>query len=172
MASASGGPSQATLRTFITRGYNNGAWNGTHASGAIQSSLAAASALRDAIGYGLGSEIAISSIGGFNISAGETLARYTLYGDANLNGVVNFDDYALGMVNLEPKGSSPEGVINANIKELWNKAIPHLIMAASDEEFDQVYRTFLTQMDAAGAQQVEREMYVRHLLDLKKKGIR
>jgi len=84
----------------------------------------------------------------------------------------NFDDYALGVGNLEPEGSSPEGVINANIKDMWNKAIPHLIMAASDEEFDQLYRTFLEQMNAAGAVQVEREMYERHLADLEKKGIR
>jgi len=83
----------------------------------------------------------------------------------------NFDDYAFGMGNLEPEGSSPEGVINANIKDMWNKAIPHLIMAATDEEFDQLHKTFVEQMDAAGAVQVEREMYRRHLIDLEKKGI-
>jgi putative aldouronate transport system substrate-binding protein len=83
----------------------------------------------------------------------------------------NYDDYALGLGNLEPEGSTPEGVINANIKTLWNKAIPHLVMAVSEEEFDKAYGTFIKQMEAAGAQKVEREMYQRHLADLKKKGI-
>ncbi|NMO95448.1 extracellular solute-binding protein [Paenibacillus lemnae] len=82
-----------------------------------------------------------------------------------------YDDYPLGMSNLEPEGSSREGVINANIKELWNKAILHLIMAASDAEFDNTYKTFIDMMDAAGAQEVERAMYQNHLQDLAKKGI-
>ncbi|WP_199621456.1 type 2 periplasmic-binding domain-containing protein [Paenibacillus alkalitolerans] len=83
----------------------------------------------------------------------------------------NYDDYALGMENLEPDGSTPEGVINTKIKDLWNKAITHLIMASSDEEFDKIYRQFIEQMDEAGAKRVEKEMYRRHLIDLKKKGI-
>jgi hypothetical protein len=92
--SRAGGPSIATFQTLLTRGFNNGAWNGIHASGAINSSLAAASALPDAVGHGLGSEIAPTSIGPFTIAAGDTLLRYTYYGDADRNGVVNFDDYA------------------------------------------------------------------------------
>ena len=52
--SRAGGPSLASFQTFISRGYNGGAWNGTNASGAINSSLAASSALPDAVGYGLG----------------------------------------------------------------------------------------------------------------------
>lgn len=83
----------------------------------------------------------------------------------------NYDDYALGMSNLEPESSSSEGVINANIKDMWNKAILHLIMAASDEDFDKAYYAFIELMDSAGAQQVERAMYRRHLLDMEKKGI-
>jgi putative aldouronate transport system substrate-binding protein len=82
-----------------------------------------------------------------------------------------YDDYALGMGNLEPSVSSPEGVINAKIKDLWNKAILHLIMASSDEEFDKAYWTFIEMMDSAGAKKVERAMYRNHLLDLEKKGI-
>jgi len=91
--SRAGGPTVAAFQTFLTRGYNGGAWNGTNAQGAINSSLAASSTLPDAVGYGLGSEIAISSIGGFNIAAGDILLRHTFYGDADLNGRVNFDDY-------------------------------------------------------------------------------
>ena len=84
----------------------------------------------------------------------------------------NYDDYALGMENLEPDGTSPEGVINAKVKYLWNQTIPFLIMAKSDNEFNKVYADFLDQMDKIGAEQVEKVMYQRHLLDLKKKGFR
>ena len=34
---------------------------------------------------------------------------------------INFDSYSLGMDNIEPDGSSPEGVINVKVKDLWNK---------------------------------------------------
>ncbi|MCI3918720.1 extracellular solute-binding protein [Paenibacillus sp. TRM 82003] len=83
----------------------------------------------------------------------------------------NYDDYALGMSNVEPEASSPEGVMNAKIKELWNKAIPRLVMASSDEEFDRAYTDFIDQMDLEGAAEVEKEMYRRHRIDLQKKGM-
>jgi hypothetical protein len=82
----------AALRTLITRGHNSGAWNGTNASGAINSSLAAGSSLSDGVGYGLGSEIAVNNIGGFAVNPNDTLLRYTLDGDADLNQTVNFND--------------------------------------------------------------------------------
>jgi hypothetical protein len=88
-----GGPTQAALRTFLVRGYNGGAWNGTHAQGAIHSSLAASTADRDAVGYGLGSEIAITSIGSFAIAPTDLLARHTLSGDANLDAAVTLQDF-------------------------------------------------------------------------------
>ncbi|MBC8107446.1 MAG: hypothetical protein H7Z14_12710 [Anaerolineae bacterium] len=93
--SRAGGPITLDgFRSRIIAGRNGGAWNGTGAGGAINSSLAATSLLADAVGYGLGSEIAISSIGGFSIAGGDVLLRYTFYGDTDLNGVVDFDDYS------------------------------------------------------------------------------
>ncbi|WP_201002789.1 extracellular solute-binding protein [Paenibacillus glycanilyticus] len=83
----------------------------------------------------------------------------------------NFDNYSLGMENLEPDGSTPEGTINSKIKDLWNKTIPKLVLSKTDEEFDSVYNGFLKQMDQVGAEKVEKVMYQRHLDDLKKKGI-
>jgi hypothetical protein len=94
LLSKPGGPTQDTLKTLVARGYAAGAWNGTNASGAINSSLAAGGSPDDAVGYGLGSEIAINSIGGFNIAAADVLVRYTRCGDTDLNGVVDFDDYS------------------------------------------------------------------------------
>lgn len=84
----------------------------------------------------------------------------------------NFDNYALGMENLEPEGSTPEGVINVKVKDLWNKTIPKLILAKSDSEFDSIYADFIAQMDKVGAEKAEKIMYQRHLQDLSKKGLK
>jgi hypothetical protein len=94
MLHSGGGTPLDFFQTRLSRGYAAGAWSGTSAQGAINSSLAASSSLPDAIGYGLGSQIAPTTIGQFTIAPGDTLLRYTYYGDADLNGVVNFDDYA------------------------------------------------------------------------------
>lgn len=83
----------------------------------------------------------------------------------------NFDNYSLGMENLEPDGATAEGTINAKVKDLWNKTIPKLVLSKSDEEFDSAYNEFIKQMDQVGAEKVEKVMYQRHLDDLKKKGL-
>jgi len=80
-------------RALLTRGYNSGAWNGTSTVGAINSSLAAGSPLRDGVGHGLGSQIAPTTIGPFSIASGDTVIRYTLNGDADLNQAVNSEDF-------------------------------------------------------------------------------
>jgi hypothetical protein len=100
------GPTPAQMRNAIINGRNGGAWNGAGGPGiaAMNSSLAAGSAALDGVGYGLGSQIAISSTGGFNIAPGDTLFRYTLEGDANLNGAVNAAD--LGVLSLNWQGNS------------------------------------------------------------------
>src|SRR5204862_513554 len=84
LLSSAGGPSLTTFRNQISAGRNNGVWNGTNASGAINSSLAASTNISDGVGYGLGSQIAPTTVGSFSIGANDTLIRYTLDGDANL----------------------------------------------------------------------------------------
>ena len=83
----------------------------------------------------------------------------------------NFDGNTLGLDNIEPEGSTSEGVINAKIKDLWNKTIPKLVLAKSDAEFDKVYADFVADMDKVGAAKVEKVMYERHIQDLQKKGV-
>jgi hypothetical protein len=80
------------FRAMLIAGRNGGAWNGTSASGAMNSSTAASSSLGDGVGYGLGSEIAPTTLGGFTIAPADVLVRYTLEGDANLDRTVNFPD--------------------------------------------------------------------------------
>ena len=93
LLSRAGGTSLASFQAMLTRGHNGGAWNGTDPGGAINSSLAAASPSGDGVGYGLGSQIAPTSIGSFSIGIADTLVRYTLDGDANLSGNVNLSDF-------------------------------------------------------------------------------
>ena len=102
--SRAGGPTPAAFRSQIIAGRNSGAWNGTSTSGAINSSLAASSPLGDSVGYGLGSEIAPTSIDGFAIAAGDTLLRYTLDGDANLDQPVNSLDFNTLVANFGQTG--------------------------------------------------------------------
>jgi hypothetical protein len=91
--SRAGGPTPAQFRAQIIAGRNGGTWNGTSASGAINSSLAASTPRGDGVGYGLGSDVAVSSIGGFTIAPGDTILRYTLEGDTDLNQQVNLIDF-------------------------------------------------------------------------------
>jgi hypothetical protein len=93
LLSRAGGPTPAAFRSQIITGRNGGAWNGTSAAGAINSSMAAGSTSSDGVGYGLGSQIALASIGGFSIAAADTLLRYTHDGDADLGSGVNLADF-------------------------------------------------------------------------------
>jgi hypothetical protein len=81
------------FRQWLTSGCNAGAWNGTSATGAINSSLAASTPIGDGVGYGFGSQVAPTSIGSFAINPGDILIRYALDGDANLDGTVNLQDF-------------------------------------------------------------------------------
>lgn len=97
MIARSGGPALSTFRSWIALGRNGGAWNGSGGTnGVINSSLAASTntGVPDAIGYGSGTELLPLRFGDFNVATGDVALRYTYVGDADLNRVINFDDYA------------------------------------------------------------------------------
>src|SRR5207253_7893136 len=104
--SRAGGPSLATFRSKIITGRNGGAWNGGGTGGAINSSVAAATSLGDSVGYGLGSQVAPTTLGPFSIAAGDTLIRYTLDGDANLDQRVDLTDFTILAANFNGRGST------------------------------------------------------------------
>ena len=77
LISTSGTPGES-VRQLLRTGYNGGAWTGPR----LTSSAAAADASRTtALGYGVTPQ-------------GELIVKYTSYGDTDLNGIINFDDYA------------------------------------------------------------------------------
>jgi hypothetical protein len=79
----------AAVTAMVKTGYNGGAWNG---SGVMTSAAGSANALgvarADEVGLGGG------VFGGISVAAGDVLVAYTLYGDADLDGAVNFNDLA------------------------------------------------------------------------------
>jgi hypothetical protein len=91
----SGSSPATTIRTALTSGFAAGAWTGT----GIASSTAATVALdgsnphKTGVGFAEASAIGITSLGGQALDSTSLLVRYTLYGDANLDGAVNALDF-------------------------------------------------------------------------------
>ncbi len=83
------------LTALINQGYNAGHWNGT---AGITSSTAAGLA-NTALGVELnstaGGAALLSTFDGVSVANTDVLVKYTYYGDANLDGVVNGSDYTL-----------------------------------------------------------------------------
>jgi hypothetical protein len=77
----------STLVGYLNTGYNAGKWNGP---GIVSSTAAVTS------GYGVGAVDAGSIAGkALGLSSGTIELKYTLYGDINLAGVVNGNDFAI-----------------------------------------------------------------------------
>ncbi|HEX4054754.1 MAG TPA: PEP-CTERM sorting domain-containing protein [Tepidisphaeraceae bacterium] len=73
----------AAVRGYLASGYNGGAWNGP----GIDSSTAASDTAY-AVGYADAADNVI-----YGLSANEIVVAYTLYGDTNIDGVVNSVDF-------------------------------------------------------------------------------
>ncbi len=80
----------STIRAQLITGYNNGLWNGA----GIASSAAAANQ-NDALGYADGADNVVAGL-----SSGQIEIKFTIYGDANLDGVVSGDDFSILVANL------------------------------------------------------------------------
>ncbi|MGD0463962.1 MAG: PEP-CTERM sorting domain-containing protein [Tepidisphaeraceae bacterium] len=78
----------ATIRSYLVTGYNGGPWNGP----GINSSAANS---HYGLGYADGKDGIVSGL-----SSGQIEIKYTLYGDANLDGVVNGADFTILATNL------------------------------------------------------------------------
>ena len=100
----------AAIKSYLQVGYNNGAWNGTASAstGAITSIPAGNNPNHNtAIGY------ADSSDGqGVNTTPNTIELKYTLAGDANLDGQVNSADLQILLAFLNRAGSWDQGDFN------------------------------------------------------------
>lgn len=92
------------LRQRIRTGFNNGAWNG---AGGILSTDAAANA-----GHGLGYADAATLLPPVVTTGPSFVVRYTLLGDANLNGTVNIGDFSVLASNFNQPGLWTAGDFN------------------------------------------------------------
>ena len=84
----------AATAALIASARAGGSWNG---NGLTSSSAAAATPKNKTLGTVTGAQYLSTgqtSFDGFSVNASDILVKYTYYGDADMNGVVNFDDYA------------------------------------------------------------------------------
>jgi autotransporter-associated beta strand protein len=91
-----GGTMDATIRGYLVNGYNGGNWNGT--SGTATGGGIGTSALTGSqygIGYADGADGIVAGL-----SSGQLEIKYTLYGDADLDGVVTGSDFTILAANL------------------------------------------------------------------------
>ena len=84
-----------TIRGYLQTGRGNGNWQGLGLTSSLAAAVAADSSNhhKTAIGYGEASALNIGSFLGQSVDATTVVARYTLVGDANLDGMVNGLDF-------------------------------------------------------------------------------
>ncbi|MGA2441980.1 MAG: cohesin domain-containing protein [Tepidisphaeraceae bacterium] len=93
----------STIAGYLTSGRNNGAWNGP----GIDSSAAAGNSAY-ALGYADGNDGKVAGL-----SSGQIEVKYTLLGDANLDGLVNAADFNILSTNFnEPVTGWDQGDFN------------------------------------------------------------
>lgn len=86
-------PAETMLRPQLAAGRAAGSWTGS--TGITSSTAAADGQLREAIGYAEASALGVSTWAGVGVDTTAVVTKLTWYGDANLDGKVNADDYAL-----------------------------------------------------------------------------
>ncbi|MFT3785853.1 MAG: PEP-CTERM sorting domain-containing protein [Tepidisphaeraceae bacterium] len=97
------GASPATaVRSLIASAYAGGAWNGATGIGslsAFNASTNVAIVNKTAIGFAEASDLGVTSFGGQSFTGDAILLKYTVYGDWNLDGNVNFGDLLMLAAN-------------------------------------------------------------------------
>ncbi len=91
------GASISSIEGYLQAGYNGGSWNGPGIFSSVVASQNALGGLQYGIGFASGSDgtHAVSTL-----SSGQVELRYTLLGDANLDGTVNGSDFSILAANF------------------------------------------------------------------------
>jgi autotransporter-associated beta strand protein len=98
--------SLTAVRDLITQGYNNGDWLG---SGITSASAADDPNSLTAIGFASNADQMASTFEGVSgLDSNDILVKYTYYGDADLSGTVDLDDFNLFLAGYQAPGSVPQ----------------------------------------------------------------
>ena len=105
----------------IVIGYAGGAWTGNGITSTDARAIAAdaSAAHKTAVGYATAGALGIGTFAGSSVGGTDVLLRYTLLGDANLDGVVTTSDFAALASDFNTAGSwsggdfNNDGVVNA-----------------------------------------------------------
>jgi fibronectin-binding autotransporter adhesin len=93
----------AAVQAQITSGFNGGAWNGP---GVNSSSAATEPQGRTALGYVDNAELGAGTFSGVTgLTGTEILVKYTYYGDADISGVVDLDDFSQFLDGYQHQGT-------------------------------------------------------------------
>ncbi len=84
-----------TINTEVAIAYNEGAWNGTNASSGVITSTAAQGDTTHLTAIGIATGLtSFQGAGGIvAVNPADVIVKYTYYGDANLDGIVDGSDY-------------------------------------------------------------------------------
>jgi hypothetical protein len=102
---ASPGP-QSALAALIKNGYNSGNWAGTNSISSSSAAAAVGSLHKTAIGYADSVALGTTSFAGRTLTSSAVLIRYTLFGDADLNGTVDLSDFTRLAASFNTVGTS------------------------------------------------------------------
>src|SRR5262249_39678621 len=87
---------------MLVSGWASGAWNGT---GIMSSTAAAGGSPAKTLGLAEASGIGVTTFAGEPVDSTALLIRQTIYGDANLDGLVNLSDLYLLASNWQQSGA-------------------------------------------------------------------
>lgn len=72
---------------------------------------------------------------------------------------------------LDPAGTSEEGIIATNIKQLWGKTLTKLLLSKNDADFDETFNKFIKERDKLGFDKVVAYQQKKYEENRKKLGI-
>jgi hypothetical protein len=98
----SGSSPLSSVSTELSEAYGNGRWNGDGLTSSVAKTMGGVTAL----GFGEASQLGYTSFDGLTLGGNAVLVKYTLTGDANLDGTVNLADFNKVIANLNATSST------------------------------------------------------------------
>jgi hypothetical protein len=112
----------ATIAKYVSTGWAGGAWTGAGITSTLAAIVAAnaGNPFKTAVGFGEASALGIGAFAGQSLDGSAVLLRYTTFGDANLDGTVDSNDFAVISMHYNATGQlwyqgdfNFDGVVNA-----------------------------------------------------------